>query len=67
MAYLTALEAGEAKTPDPHRPSLILRRAGKDDLWQIAKASGSTVADIQKANNLQTEPDADQMLLIPIR
>ena len=67
MAYLTALEAGEDTTPDPHRPSLILRRAGKDDLWQIAKTTGSTVAEIQRANNLQAEPDAGQMLLIPVR
>lgn len=67
MEYLTDLETGEAAEPDPSRPSLILRRAGNDSLWEIAKSAGSTVADIQKANNLQSEPEQDQMLLIPVR
>ena len=67
MEYLTGLETGEIIDPDPNRPSLVLRRAGKDSLWEIAKAAGSTVADIQKANNLQTEPEQNKLLLIPIR
>lgn len=67
MEYLTALRLGENTEPDPARPSLILRRAGKDDLWEIAKTSGSIVADIQKANDLQGEPEPDRMLIIPVR
>ena len=67
MTQLTALETGDPAVPDPDRPSLILRRAGNDSLWEIAKMTGSTVADIQKANNLQSEPEQAQMLLIPIR
>ncbi|MBR3978650.1 MAG: DUF3794 domain-containing protein [Oscillospiraceae bacterium] len=67
MEYLTNLETGEAAELDPGRPSLILRCAGNDSLWEIAKSAGSTVADIQKANNLQSEPEQTQMLLIPVR
>jgi len=52
--------------PDPNRPSLIVRRAGANRLWDIAKDSGSTVEAIQKVNGLQGEPAPDQMLLIPV-
>ena len=67
IPMLTSLELGELREPDSNRPSLILRRAGEDTLWEIAKSSGSTVTDIQKANNLQAEPEADRMLLIPVK
>jgi len=64
---VTGLILGEMQPPDPHRPSLILRRAGDRTLWQLAKESGSTVADIKRVNELQEEPDPEQMLLIPVR
>lgn len=63
---VTALQVGEAVQKDPHRPSLILRRAGHEDLWSIAKKNGSTVESIREANGLLGEPDPDKMLLIPI-
>ena len=66
MPMVTGLEIGEEKKPDPNRPSLILRRADKDSLWDIAKQSGSDVEQIQKLNNLQQDPMQDQMLLIPV-
>lgn len=66
MPAVTALQLGEAVQKDPHRPSLILRRAGQEDLWSIAKQNGSTVEAIRNANSLQGEPDPNQMLLIPI-
>lgn len=66
IPMVTGLTLGEAVRPDPGRPSLILRRAGEKRLWDIAKASGSTVEAIQKANGLQNEPAPDQMLLIPV-
>jgi len=66
LPMVTGLELGEQKNPDPARPSLVLRRAGADDLWQIAKETGSTVELIQSANKLTGEPDPKQMLLIPI-
>lgn len=63
---VTGLEPGEEKVPDPGRPSLILCRVGENGLWSIAKSSGSTVDAIRKANSLEGEPAAGQMLLIPI-
>ncbi len=66
MEMVAGLELGELKEPDPQRPSLILRRAGTDSLWDIAKENGSTVAAIQQANDLQSEPAPDKMLLIPV-
>ena len=63
---VTGLAMGEARKLDPNRPSLILRRSGEDRLWDIAKASNSTVEAIRKANGLQEEPLPNQMLLIPV-
>lgn len=60
------LELGELQEPDPARPSLILRRSGGEKLWELAKRCGSTVTSIQKANDLDAEPAADRMLLIPV-
>ena len=66
IPMVTGLTLGEQKEPKEDRPSLILRRAGTGDLWQIAKASGSTVGAIRSANHLAEEPAPGQMLLIPI-
>ena len=63
---ITSIELGDDMEPDVSRPSVILRRAGGERLWDIAKASGSTVQAIQKANNLEGEPAQGQMLLIPV-
>lgn len=66
ISQVSAIELGEPGTPDPDRPSLILCRAEKKDLWTIAKETGSTVEAIQKANALEGESTPGQMLLIPI-
>lgn len=66
IPMVTGVALGEQRQPDPGRPSLILRRAGEKRLWDIAKASGSTMEAIRKANNLQEEPAPNQMLLIPV-
>ena len=66
LDMVTALELGEITEPDPARPSLILRRAGEDSLWEIAKATGSSVEVIQAANGLEGEPAGSKMLIIPI-
>ena len=63
---VTAVTLGEKKPMDPHRPSLILRRAGEDDLWNLAKKCGSTVEAIREANGLQEEAAPDRLLLIPV-
>lgn len=66
VPVVTELEIGEHREPDPNRPSIILRRAGDEGLWAIAKGCGSTVTAIQEANQLTGEPENGQMLLIPI-
>lgn len=66
ISMVTSLELGEDTQPDPQRPSLVLRRAGSDSLWELAKKTGSTVAAIRSVNKLQDEPKPGQMLLIPV-
>lgn len=66
IPMVTGLELGQARRKDPDRPSLILRRAGEDRLWDIAKSSGSTMEAIRRINGLQEEPAPNRMLLIPI-
>ena len=60
------IEAGELRGSDPNRPSLILRRTENTDLWNLAKKAGSTEVAIREANGLQSDPEPDRMLLIPI-
>ena len=67
IPMVTDVETGERRADDSNRPALLLRRAGADRLWDIAKASGSTMEDIRRANGLQGEPAPGQMLLIPVR
>ena len=66
LPMVTALELGEMQEADPARPSLILCRPDGESLWSMAKRCGSTVAEIQQANNLAGEPEKNQMLLVPI-
>ena len=66
IPMVSELELGERKEPDPNRPSIILKRAGEEGIWPIAKSCGSTVAAIRQANHLEGEPQKGQMLLIPI-
>ena len=67
IPMVTGLEAGELRQADPNRPSLILCRMGEKSLWELAKATGSTVEDICQANRITETPDPDKMLLIPVR
>ena len=66
IPMVTGVELGQKKQPDANRPSLILRRAGEKRLWDIAKASGSTMEAIRRANGLTGEPTPNQLLLIPV-
>ena len=66
IPMVSALTLGDEIQPDAQRPSLILRRAGTDGLWELAKKTGSTVKAIREANKLQDDPKPGQMLLIPI-
>ena len=66
VPMVCGMEIGEEIQPDPSRPSVLLQRMGQQDLWNIAKDTGSTVEAIWQANGLQEEPVPGQMLLIPI-
>lgn len=66
LPMVTGLEVGEMPEPDSNRPSLILCRPGSEGIWNLAKRCGSTVGAIQRANDLQEEPAADRILLIPV-
>jgi len=49
-----------------NRPCLILRRANGEDLWSLAKASGSSETAIRRANGLEGCPEKGKMLIIPV-
>lgn len=66
ISMVTELERLPEQETQSQRPSLILRRAGGESLWEIAKKTGSTVAAIRAANKLSEEPKPGQMLLIPV-
>ena len=66
IPVVTGLQMGEEKTPDPGRPSLILKPQPAGGLWELAKKSGSTMEAIQQANGLTEEPEIGTMLLIPV-
>lgn len=67
IPMVTGMELGEAQQPDPDRPSVILRRAGQQRLWDIARGCGTTVGAIRAVNRIEGEPTPDQMLLIPVQ
>lgn len=66
LPVVTGMTLGAEIPKDPMRPSLILRRAGRQRLWDLARESGTTVESIRRANGLTEEPDPERMLLIPV-
>ena len=66
IPMVTAMQLGEQRQKDPNCPSIILRRAGEEGIWMLAKETGSTVSAIREANRLVDEPEEGQMLLIPV-
>lgn len=66
IPMVMGMELAEELTQDPERPSVILTRAGEDDLWQLAKSCGSTVAAIRSCNGLTGDAEPDRMLLVPV-
>ena len=67
LQQLSKLDVSEPRTPDPDRPSLILRKAGTENLWTLAKLCGSTEESIRNANGLDGEPEPGKLLLIPVQ
>ncbi len=68
VSCVTDVKSGAAEEPGA-RPSVVIRRVERGEaLWDIAKACGSTVADICSANSLPgEEAAAGTLLLIPAR
>ena len=66
LSEVCSIELGEPLPKQADRPSLILCRSGKGDLWALAKENGSTVEAIRAANQLEGEPEKGKMLLIPV-
>ena len=66
LNMVAGLKLGEFMELPAGRPSLILRRAGNQDLWSIAKNTGSTMDAIRQANSLEGEPEESSILLIPV-
>ncbi len=66
FTMVSGMEMGEVTTQDPNRPSLILRKANGQSLWELAKKCGSTVEAIEKANGITGQPDPENILLIPV-
>ncbi len=67
MEMVTGIKLGEERTPDPERPSVIIRsRRPQETLWDLAKRYGSTVGAIRKMNKLEGDPEEDRLLLIPV-
>ncbi|MGM9602823.1 MAG: DUF3794 domain-containing protein [Faecousia sp.] len=66
VPMVTGVSLGEPLERPADRPSLILRRAGKGSLWDLAKANATTQEKIMSANSLTQEPEEGSWLLIPI-
>lgn len=66
IQMISTMEIGQPEEPNPDRPNLILRRKGKQTVWELAKLHGSTVDRIMLANGLEGEPEEGKLLLIPV-
>lgn len=66
IPMVTGMTLGEPLPKKSDRPSLIIRRVSDDGLWNLAKASHSSMEAIRKANDLKDEPVPGQLLLIPV-
>lgn len=66
LETISAITVGEEAVPARERPAMVVRKAGQDGLWAIAKKTGSTVEAIRAMNGISDEPDPEQVLLIPI-
>lgn len=56
----------EEKEHQDDKPSLVLKRAGEEDLWTLAKMNGSSVEAIRAANGITEVHDPNLVLIIPV-
>lgn len=66
IPMVTGITLGQPREAKADRPSLILRRAGEQGLWDVAKQMGTTVGAIEDANGLTQEPEPGSWMLIPV-
>ncbi len=67
LSMVTGITVGGTKQDAAERPSVIVRaKRGEETLWDIAKYCGSTVSAIQRLNKLESEPEENRLLLIPV-
>ncbi len=66
IQMVVGMTAEEAAEKNPARPNLILRKAGDQSLWEMAKTCGSTMDKIRQANGFTGEPDPETVLMIPV-
>ncbi len=66
LSCCKGLTAAEETSRKENRPCFILRRAGEEELWQLAKASGSSELAIRSANGFEGSPEKGRMLVIPV-
>ncbi len=66
MLVVSGMTLGEERESAPDRPSMILRRAQNQSLWQLAKEMGTTTQAILDANGLSQMPPEGSWLLIPV-
>ena len=66
LTFVSGLDIDESSNESAQRPGLVLRRVNGHSLWELAKATGSTVEAIKMANHIENEPDRKQLLLIPV-
>ncbi len=66
LEMLTGISMGQVCETEEDRPAMVVRKAGRESLWTIAKKTGSTVEAIRSMNGIPGEPDPEQVLLIPI-
>lgn len=65
--FVSEVHPGTADPDAPERPSVVIRVVGEGErLWDVAKCCGSTMADIQAANALESlDAACGTLLLIP--
>ncbi len=65
--YVSSVKPGAEDAAMAERPSVVIRVVGEGErLWDIAKCCGSTTADIQAANAMESaEAPCGALLLIP--
>lgn len=67
LTMVTSMKLGAERKPESDQPGVIIRRKGSHErLWDLAKRCGSTVSAIERINQLETEPEDDRLLLIPV-